>query len=358
MRGELVHPPGLDLERAAPHLTEAAGGAPAGPLTASVISGGRSNLTYVVDGADRRLVVRRPPLGHVLPSAHDMVREYRVISALSAIGFPVARPLLLCTDVDVIGAPFYVMEYVDGVILRGRDSVAAAAAAAAAVGVGVGVGDGVGAATRVARTCGETLLDVLVSLHAVDHVAVGLGDFGRPDGFLQRQVRRWHQQWERSQTRELALLDEVTVRLAKEIPDSVNAGIVHGDYRLDNVMFDPDLTGIAAVMDWEMATIGDPLADVGLLVVYTDLAHLGITPPVPAGFPTGAELAARYATATGIDVARLDWYVAFGNYKLAVISEGIHARYLQGKTVGEGFDRFGPSVSVLVERAAAVLGLE
>jgi aminoglycoside phosphotransferase (APT) family kinase protein len=328
-------PPGLDLDRAGSFLMEASGGLLTGPLTATVISGGRSNLTYLVSGESGRVVVRRPPLGHVLPSAHDMAREYRVISALATIGFPVPRPLRLCTDTDVIGAPFYVMEYVDGVVLRGADGAAV---------------------DRVqARACGESLVDLLVSLHGVDHEAVGLGDFGRPEGYLERQVRRWHQQWERSQTRELPLLDEVTALLDKAIPTSPRAGIVHGDYRLDNVMFSHDLATILAVMDWEMATIGDPLADVGLLVVYTDLAQLNLTPPVPDGFPTGAELAARYAAATGIDVARLSWYVAFGNYKLAVISEGIHARYLQGKTVGSGFETFGPAVPALVERAAATL---
>jgi aminoglycoside phosphotransferase (APT) family kinase protein len=314
--GGTVHPPGLDLERAQPYLAEASGDTLAGPLTATVISGGRSNLTYRVAGDAGSVVVRRPPLGHVLPSAHDMSREYRVISALSAIGFPVAKPLLLCTDPEVIGAPFYVMEYVDGVVLRGSARQPD---------------------PTTARRCGEALVDLLVRLHGVDHEAVGLGDFGRPEGYLERQVRRWHQQWERSQTRELPLLEEVAARLAKEIPHSTRAGIVHGDYRLDNVMFDPELVRILAVMDWEMATIGDPLADVGLL---------------------GAELAARYAAATGLDVAHLNWYVALGNYKLAIIGEGIHARYLQGKTVGEGFEAFGPSVPVLIERAAAVLGLE
>jgi len=322
------NPPGLDLDRAAPYLPLT------GATTATVISGGRSNLTYVVAAGDDKVVVRRPPLGHVLPSAHDMAREHRVISALSAAGFPVPRPLALCTDPEVVGAPFYVMEYVDGVVLRGDGEVAPAAASA----------------------CGDALLDLLVRLHGIDHEAVGLADFGRPDGYLERQVRRWHQQWERSRTRELPQLEEVTARLAKELPASPKAGIVHGDYRLDNVMFDHGLRVIRAVMDWEMATIGDPLADVGLLVVYTDLAQLKLTPPVPAGFPTGAELAARYAAATGIDAAHLDWYVAFGNFKLAVIAEGIHARYLQGKTVGAGFETFGPAVPVLIERAAATLG--
>jgi aminoglycoside phosphotransferase (APT) family kinase protein len=308
-----------------------------------VISGGRSNLTYRVTVEDFDVVLRRPPLGHVLPSAHDMTREHRVIGALSATGFPVPRPLLLCADAEVIGAPFYLMEHVDGVVLRGPATGRVAA--------------------ETARACGETLVDLLARLHAVDHEAIGLADFGHPEGYLRRQVRRWHQQWERSQTRELPLLEELTERLDKHAPDSTRAGIVHGDYRLDNVMFDHKVldrgpASILAVMDWEMATIGDPLADVGLLVVYTDLAQLRLTPPVPDGFPTGAELAARYAAATGIDVASLDWYVAFGNFKLAVISEGIHARYLQGKTVGEGFETFGPAVPTLVDRAAAVMGME
>ncbi|HEV7896403.1 MAG TPA: phosphotransferase family protein [Planosporangium sp.] len=315
-------------------MRQATGGALDGSLTATVISGGRSNLTYLVSAGTERVVVRRPPLGHVLPSAHDMAREYRVIGALSAAGFPVPKPLLLCQDAEVLGAPFYIMEYVDGVVLRGANTMA----------------------PDMARACGDALVDLLVRLHAVDHEAVGLGDFGRPEGYLERQVRRWHQQWERSKTRELPLLDEVTARLAKEIPHSPRAGIVHGDYRLDNVMFSPDLNTILAVMDWEMATIGDPLADVGLMVVYTDRSELALIPSVPDGFPTGAELAARYAAVTGIDVAHLDWYIALGNYKLAVISEGIHARYLQGKTVGEGFETFGQAVPSLIERAAATLG--
>ncbi|GII20919.1 phosphotransferase family protein [Planosporangium mesophilum] len=327
-------PPGLDLERLAPYLERATDAALTGPITATVISGGRSNLTYLLSGGARRVVVRRPPLGHVLPSAHDMAREYRVIGALSATGFPVPTPLLLCEDAEVLGAPFYLMEYVDGVVLRGADPVA----------------------PEQARSCGDALVDLLVRLHAVDHEAVGLGGFGRPEGYLERQVRRWYQQWERSKTRELPLLERVVARLANEIPDSSRAGIVHGDYRLDNVMFSADLKTILAVMDWEMATIGDPLADVGLMVVYTDRSELAPTPSVPEGFPTGAELAARYAASTGIDVAHLDWYIAFGHYKLAVISEGIHARYLQGKTVGAGFETFGQAVPGLIERAAATLG--
>jgi aminoglycoside phosphotransferase (APT) family kinase protein len=269
-----------------------------------------------------------------------MAREYRVIAALSAVGFPVPRPRLLCTDPDVIGAPFYLMSYVDGVVLRGGPDQPPVTEAGA-------------------RACGERLVDLLLDLHRVDHRAVGLDGFGRPDGYLERQVRRWHRQWERSRTRELPLLDAVTGALLANLPPSGRAGIVHGDYRLDNVLFAPDLQRVNAVLDWEMATVGDPLADVGLLVVYTDLGARGLIAPLPRGFPTGRDLAQRYASASGVPLDRLDWYVALGDYKLAVISEGIHARYLQGKTVGTGFEAFGAQVPVLVERAAARLrGLE
>jgi aminoglycoside phosphotransferase (APT) family kinase protein len=337
--------PGLDLARAGRLLVEAAEGRLTGGLSAEVISGGRSNLTYLVRGETGSVVVRRPPLGLVLPSAHDMSREYRVTAALSTIGFPVAKPLALCTDEDVIGAPFYVMEHVEGTVLRGEALSTVDAEAAA--------------------RCGTELVDTLLRLHSVDWAGIGLGDFGRPDGYLQRQVRRWHQQWEASKTRELPLLESVTERLRDGLPESAptgspgpgsaRAGIVHGDYRLDNVMFDAELRGIRAVMDWEMATIGDPLADVGLLVVYTDSSSLRLIPSVPAGYPTGEQLARRYAEGSGIPLDRLDWYVAFGFFKLAVISEGIHARYLRGKTVGEGFETFGPAVPVLVEHADEAL---
>ncbi|HEY2673848.1 MAG TPA: phosphotransferase family protein [Rugosimonospora sp.] len=330
--------PGLDLDRAGHLLVEAAGGRLTGPLRAEVISGGRSNLTYLVRGDTGEVVLRRPPLGLVLQSAHDMSREYRVTAALAEAGFPVARPLLLCTDEDVIGAPFYVMEYVDGIVLR--DAALREVSADAA------------------RRQGEVLVDTLLRLHAIDYTAIGLAEFGRPDGYLLRQVKRWHRQWESSRTRELPLLEQVTGRLLAGVPSSPRPGIVHGDYRLDNVMFDRSGVDIAAVMDWEMATIGDPLADVGLLVVYSGQSGLRLTPRVPAGFPTGTQLAERYARGSGIPLEGLDWYVAFGHFKLAVISEGIHARYLQGKTVGEGFDTFGPAVPVLIEQAHAALHKE
>jgi aminoglycoside phosphotransferase (APT) family kinase protein len=327
--------PGLDLDRARGLLIEAAQGRLDGELSGEIISGGRSNLTYLVRGETGAVVVRRPPLGLVLPSAHDMSREYRVTAALSGTGFPVARPLLLCTDEDVIGAPFYVMEHVDGVVLRGP---------------ALSTVDG-----EAADRCGTALVDTLLRLHAIDYASAGLGDFGRPDGYLSRQVRRWHEQWERSKTRELPLLDSVAQRLRDGMPSSPRHGIVHGDYRLDNVMFDAGLREIRAVMDWEMATIGDPLADVGLLVVYSDTSGMRLVPSVPAGFPSGESLARRYAEGSGVALDRLDWYIAFGFFKLAVISEGIHARYLLGKTVGEGFDTFGAAVPILIDHADAAL---
>ncbi len=334
--------PGLDLPRVAARLVEASGGVLSGELSAEIISGGRSNLTYRVRGGDGEVVLRRPPLGLVLPSAHDMAREYHVTAALSAAGFPVARPLYLCADEDLIGAPFYLMEWVDGVVLRRTGSPAEAAAVDALDPAG-------------ARRCGEILVDLLRQLHQIDYEAVGLGGFGRPDGYLLRQVNRWQNQWEKSRTRTLPLLDRVVEALRATVPASPRPGIVHGDYRLDNVMFRHDLSAITAVMDWEMATIGDPLADVGMLMVYTDLSSGTITSATPAGFPTGAQLAERYAKGSGIELDRLDWYLALGCYKLAVIAEGIYARYLQGKTVGEGFASSGAAVPELIERAAQAL---
>jgi aminoglycoside phosphotransferase (APT) family kinase protein len=320
------------------------GSAGAAALSASVIGGGRSNLTYLLTDGKTTVVLRRPPLGHVLPSAHDMAREFRVISALSQASFPTPTPLLFCADTEVIGAPFYLMSYIDGVVLRTSSDYRRLT-------------------PDVGRRCGEQLVDVLLDLHRVDYGAVGLADFGRPDGYLQRQVTRWRQQWQRSQTRELPLLDQVAEGLLATIPSvdaASTASIVHGDYRLDNVVFDHAITKILAVLDWEMATIGDPLADVGLLVAYRELAADGVSvaaAPLTAdtGFPSAAELAERYAQASPTPMDRLDWHIALAYYKLAIISEGIHARYLQGKTVGAGFETLGPLVPTLVERAAAAL---
>jgi aminoglycoside phosphotransferase (APT) family kinase protein len=341
-------PPGVDLARLAGYLREACpdllAGPLAGPLTGEVIAGGKSNLTYRVTGADpsSAVVLRRPPLGHVLPTAHDMAREYRVIAALYPTGFPVPTPLHLCPDPTVIGAPFYLMSYVDGVVLRTPQQIAALTA-------------------QDAARAGDILVATLAALHATDPERVGLGDFGRPDGYLNRQVLRWYEQWGRSKTRDLATLEEVAQALRTTVPTGARAGIVHGDYRLDNVMVDAGVTRILAVLDWEMATLGDPLADLGLLVVYTELASAGLSPtPIrldpSRGFLTSAQLVQRYAEHSGSDLPdRIGWYTALGYYKLAIISEGIHARFLQGKTVGEGFEAMGERVPELVDRARAAL---
>ena len=339
-----VDPPGLDLQRLREYLDAQCPGVLDGPLTAEVIAGGRSNLTYRVAGASGSIVLRRPPLAHVLPTAHDMSREYTVIAALHPTGFPVPDPLHLCSDKDVIGAPFYLMSYVDGVVLRDAEDIAALSTAEAA-------------------RSSELLVDTLATLHATDPAAIGLGEFGRPEGYLERQVRRWHQQWEASKTRELAPLEEVAATLRDTLPTGGRAGIVHGDFRLDNCMYDKPVSQILAVLDWEMATLGDPLADVGLLVVYTELAEHGMAPTQPRigpeqGFLTGTQLIDRYSdqAQAGARIDQIGWYVALGYYKLAIISEGIHARYLLGMTVGAGFEHVGPRVPALIDRALASLG--
>ena len=335
------HPPGLDLNRLREYLDRTRPGLVAGALAAELISGGKSNLTYTLHDDAHRWVLRRPPLGHVLATAHDMAREYQVIAALADSRVPVPGVHLLCTDTEVVGAPFYLMDEVHGRIYRFAEDSA-----------------GLGAERAVALS--YRLVDVLAELHAVDPAAVGLEDFGRPDGYLERQVSRWFRQFEASRSREIPGMDELQRRLKLHIPASQRATVVHGDYRLDNTVIAPDDT-VAAVLDWEMATLGDPLADVGLMKVYWDFARDMPGNPVAgavsatAGFPPMDDLLDRYATRTGLDLTPLPWYTAFAAYKLAVIGEGIHYRYTQGKTVGEGFEQVGAIVLPLVESALETL---
>ncbi|MGX7670984.1 phosphotransferase family protein [Plantactinospora sp. DSM 117369] len=342
-------PSGLDLDRLAGHLAAHRPDLLTGPLRAELIAGGRSNLTYLVRAGDQEFVLRRPPLGHVLATAHDMAREFRVISALAPTGVPVPAALLHCADEAVLGAPFYLMARVPGVVYRSRSQT-----------------DPLTPAQR--RALALVMMDVLATLHTVDPAAVGLADFGRPEGFLARQVRRWGGQLDRSRSRPLPGIDELRRRLAATAPDGCNAGrIVHGDYRLDNLIAEcgpaPGATSespavtIRAVLDWEMATLGDPLADLGLLLTYWEVlgdSDAADGNPVAdglgprAGFPSGAELIDRYAARSDVDVGPLDWHVALGCFKLAVICEGIHYRHTLGQTVGEGFDRIGALVAPLV----------
>jgi len=331
-------PDGVDLARLQPFFAQHVAGARDAPLTATLIAGGRSNLTYSVTDGSSTWVLRRPPLGHVLPTAHDMAREYRVMSALASTDVPVPRTLALCEDNDVNDAPFYVMELVDGIIYRDGAALAALDA-------------------DDARRASEALVDVLAAIHAVDYRAVGLGEFGRPDGFLERQVRRWGEQWERSKTRELPAVDELARRLRNALPESGPPTIVHGDYRLDNTMMATDDPGrIVAVLDWEMSTLGDPLTDLGLFLLYWGQADAqviatGAAIETQAGFLSRDEIVARYAQVSGRAVDQLDWYEILASYKLAIIVEGINARYQMGKTLGEGFESMGAMVSGLIENA-------
>jgi aminoglycoside phosphotransferase (APT) family kinase protein len=330
--------PGLDLDALTAWLDANHPGLRTGELSGEVIAGGKSNLTYRVSDGTSTWALRRPPLAHVLPTAHDMVREYTVISALQQTAVPVAQTVALCTDTEVIGSPFYLMSFVDGVVLDKPKTLAAVT-------------------PELAKSTCDQLIDTLVALHAVDPASVGLAEFGKADGFLARQVRRWHQQWQASETEPRSILDEAISRLNATLPEQSAAGIVHGDYRLTNVMYAPDLSGIAAVVDWEMSTLGDPLTDVGMLVVYQTLSAEDdfVMPHMSPeeGWPTAAQLVERYAAGSPRDLAHLDWYVGFGYFKLAVIAEGIHHRFLQGKTVGEGFSHFGAAVPLLLGAAVA-----
>jgi aminoglycoside phosphotransferase (APT) family kinase protein len=318
-------PPGIDLGRLADWFATAV---PTGGrlLSARLIAGGKSNLTYELSSGAGTWVLRRPPLGHVLATAHDMAREYRVMSALVPTGVPVPVTYALCRDDTVLGVPFYVMQKVTGIPYR-------TAAELAPLGV-----------DRVRGISGR-LVDTLAVLHQVDPVSVGLGDFGRPQGFLERQIRRWTTQLLASSSRPLPAADEVRNLLAANIPPDSAAAIVHGDYRLDNVLID-DQDHPAAIIDWEMATLGDPLTDLALMVVYQQtsrlpgrgvLSDVGLAP----GFLAESEIVERYARQAGRDLDRFTFYIGLACYKLAAIVEGIHYRHLGGKTVGHGFDQIG-----------------
>ncbi|WP_020672801.1 phosphotransferase family protein [Amycolatopsis nigrescens] len=332
-------PPGLDLGRLREHLDQHLPGLVTGSLSGRRVEGGRSNLTYVVDDGRSSWVVRRPPLGHVLPTAHDMAREHRVITALHPTAVPVPETLLLCQDAAVLGAPFYVMEFVTGTPYRSDQELIALG-------------------PERTRAIALSLVDTLVDLHAVDPASVGLSDFGRPEGFLERQLRRWKKQLDGSRSRELPGIEELHERLVASLPVSPDPAIVHGDYRLDNVLVDSD-DRITAVLDWEMSTVGDPLTDVALLVAYAQRGDLNLkmvsNVSAAPGYPGSDEVVARYAERSGRDVSALNWYVGFAFFKLAVILEGIYYRFSKGQTVGAGFAEIGAGVTPLVERGNETL---
>ncbi len=316
----------------------------------SLIAGGMSNLTYLVGCRAGELVLRRPPLGHVLATAHDMVREHRVITALQSTAVPVPRTLLLSGGAEnPLGVDLYAMERVIGHVCRSE--------------LPVGYADE--PAQRAA--IGGALVDALAALHAVDPQAVGLGDFGRPAGFMERQLRRWSKQWERSKVDELPKLDRLRDALVARQPPAAPHALVHGDFRLDNCVLHPVEAGrIVAVLDWEMSTLGDPLADLAAMLAYWAepdedpvLSAARIVPPVTmlAGFPGRAELIARYARRTGFDMSAMDWYQAFAYFKIAVICQGIAARAAGGAMLGSGFDDAQGLVALQVDAGLHLLGL-
>ncbi|MGE3284602.1 MAG: phosphotransferase family protein [Pseudonocardia sp.] len=331
--------PGADADAVGAWLAEQLGNAAWRDCTLAPVGAGRSNLTYRVDSAAGAVVLRRPPVGAIAATAHDMGREQRVISALADTPVPVPRVLAASQGGPPVDAPCFVMELVEGVVPLGE--------------LPKGWADAEADRARMAAA----LVDVLVALHGVDAAAVGLGDFGRPEGFMQRQVRRWGTQWQAARgaggadAATEARLTALGERLAEGLPATQRHAIVHGDYRIDNCLFDAQDPGrIAAVLDWEMSTLGDPMADLGLLLVYWHHTHE--TPvwaaaqhlPSPTrlpGFPTRTQIAAAYAAGSGLDLAPLPWYVAFGTFKLAVVLAGILARVAAGavpRTAAEGIE--------------------
>ncbi len=313
------------------------------PLEFEQIAGGRSNLTYSVEDANgRRWALRRPPIGKTLGSAHDMGRETKVVGALQKTAVPVAQIAGYCMDDSVNEAPFYVMDFVEGPILRMRP-------------------DAEPYDEAQQRRIGENVIDTLVDIHALNPDEVGLGDLGKKEEYVARTLKRWQGQWEKSQTREIPLIDEVHDRLAARIPEQGPATIVHGDYRLDNMILTPDAQRVAAVVDWELSTLGDPLADVGMLLVYwgdRDAKLFPLFEPATTapGFPSLDEVRSRYSERSGRDLGLIDYYVALGLWKLAIILEGVYSRYSAGQYgdgADEGVKAFGENVLKLAEAADA-----
>lgn len=330
----------LDLARLGEFLRQHVEGLE-GAVSIEQFPRGHSNLTYLLTCGARRFVLRRPPFGSKVKTAHDMGREHRILSKLSAVWPLAPRPLAFCDDEGVIGAKFYVMERIEGLIVR-KDFPSGLAMPAARV-----------------RALNESLVDTLVELHSIDPAATGLADLGKPDGYVERQVTGWARRYEGSKTDDLPVVEQVAAWLAAHVPPEVGATLIHNDYKLDNVVLDPtDPTRIIGVLDWEMSTLGDPLMDLGTTLSYwlepgDGDAALAIrwAPTTVEGSMTRAEIAARYAERTGRDVSNAVFYHAFGLFKTAVVLQQIYYRYKQGLTRDERFATLIWGVQVLAEMA-------
>lgn len=333
----------LDWDALATYLSARLAGADA-PLAVSQFPGGHSNLTYLLRFGEQEYVLRRPPLGPVAPTAHDMTREHRVLAALWRVFPPAPQPYLLCEDPGVIGAPFYVMERRHGLVVR------------------TAIPPEIGGNLACRRRVSEAVVDTLAALHAVDWEAAGLAGLGRPAGFVERQVRGWAERYERAKTREIQAIRDLARWLAERIPPSPAPTLLHNDFKLDNVMLDrADPGRVVAVLDWEMATVGDPLVDLGLLLCYwgdraDPPARRQSVSQVTAepGFLTRAEVLARYAARTGRDVSRIAFYETFALYKVAVVVQQIYVRYARGQTKDARFASFEERVVGLAEAALEV----
>jgi aminoglycoside phosphotransferase (APT) family kinase protein len=332
----------LDAERLETYLLAELPGA-RGPLAVEQFPGGFSNLTYLLRLGSEEWVLRRPPFGNRVRTAHDMAREHRVLAALAPVYPPAPRPLLYCGDESVLGAPFYVMERRRGLILHRQTQRRLELPPA------------------TARRLSEALIDNLAALHRLDYEAAGLGDLGRPAGYARRQVEGWSERYRRARTDDWPQLEATIAQLGAAIPPAAGAALVHNDYKLDNLVLDPaDPTRIVGVLDWEMCTVGDPLMDLGTTLAYwldpgeaSPLAAAGLLAPAWPGSLTRRQLAERYAAATGAGLGDLLFYYRFGLFKLAVIVQQIYARYARGHTRDPRFAHLDRVVGLLGEAAAA-----
>jgi aminoglycoside phosphotransferase (APT) family kinase protein len=335
----------LPVDRLGPYLREALSLGDA-PLEILQFPSGHSNLTYLIKAGERELVLRRPPFGSKVKSAHDMGREFRILQKLSPVYPRAPRPVLYCEDEAILGAKFYLMERVRGVILR-RDPPA-----------------GLSLGPEVVRGLCEAFVDTLCELHALDYQAVGLGDLGNPQGYVERQVSGWAKRYQGSKTDDIPEMETLGSWLAKNIPESSAAALIHNDFKFDNLILDPgDLTRIRAILDWEMSTVGDPLMDLGTSLCYWIEAgdpelfqHFRFGPTALPGMFTRRELAESYAAKSGRDLGRINFYYCFGLFKTAVVAQQIYYRYKQGLTKDDRFATMIFGVQLMSQQAVEYTG--